>query len=42
MYGSGMDQLAAQYARIPDPVLAHAIFDRLVQNAYRIDLQGEE
>jgi DNA replication protein DnaC len=29
------------HSRIPDPTLADAIFDRLIHNAYRIELQGD-
>lgn len=29
------------FDRIPDPTLADAILDRLVNNAYRLDLTGE-
>jgi DNA replication protein DnaC len=29
------------HARIPDPTLGDAILDRLIHNAYRLDLQGE-
>jgi len=29
------------HSRFPDPTLADAILDRLVHNAYRIQLKGE-
>lgn len=46
-YGRSATMLATQvpvdvwHSRIPDPTLADAILDRLVHNAYRIDLQGD-
>jgi len=33
--------VAEWHARIPDPTLGDAILDRLVHNAYRLELQGE-
>lgn len=29
------------HARLPDPTLSDAILDRLIHNAYRLELQGE-
>lgn len=29
------------HLRIPDPTLADAILDRLIHNAYRLNLEGE-
>jgi DNA replication protein DnaC len=29
------------HARVPDPTLADAVLDRLVHNAYRLELKGE-
>jgi DNA replication protein DnaC len=29
------------YARFPDPTLGDAILDRIVHNAYRLNLEGE-
>lgn len=33
--------VADWHSRIPDPTLGDAILDRLVNNAYRLELQGE-
>lgn len=33
--------VAEWHAQIPDPTLADAILDRLIHNAYRLELQGE-
>lgn len=33
--------VADWHARIPDPTLSDAILDRLIHNAYRLELQGE-
>lgn len=33
--------VADWHSRIPDPTLADAVLDRLVHNAYRLELQGE-
>jgi DNA replication protein DnaC len=33
--------VAEWHSRIPDPTLADAILDRLIHNAYRLELQGE-
>lgn len=33
--------VAEWYARFPDPTIGDAILDRLVHNAYRLDLKGE-
>jgi DNA replication protein DnaC len=46
-YGRSSTLVATQvpvvdwHARIPDPTLGDAILDRLVHNAYRLELQGE-
>jgi len=46
-YGRSATLLATQvpvtdwHARLPDPTLADAILDRLIHNAYRLELQGE-
>jgi DNA replication protein DnaC len=46
-YGRTATMVATQvpvvewHARIPDPTLADAILDRLIHNAYRLELQGE-
>ena len=46
-YGLQSTMLATQFpvstwhTRLPDPTLADAILDRLVHNAYRIEMQGE-
>lgn len=46
-YGRASTLLASQvpvkdwHTRLPDPTTADAILDRLVHNAYRLDLQGE-
>ena len=46
-YGRRSTLLATQvpvaewHSRLPDPTLADAILDRLVHNAYRLELQGE-
>jgi DNA replication protein DnaC len=46
-YGQASTIVAAQmpvaewFTRIPDPTLADAILDRLVHNAYRLQLSGE-
>ena len=33
--------VADWYARFPDPTLGDAILDRIVHNAYRLNLEGE-
>ncbi len=33
--------VAEWHARFPDPTIGDAILDRLVHNAYRLDLKGE-
>jgi DNA replication protein DnaC len=33
--------VAEWHAQLPDPTLADAILDRLIHNAYRLELQGE-
>jgi len=46
-YGRSSTMVATQvpvaewHARIPDPTIGDAILDRLVHNAYRLDLKGE-
>jgi DNA replication protein DnaC len=46
-YGRSSTMVATQvpvvdwHARFPDPTIGDAILDRLVHNAYRLDLQGE-
>ena len=36
-----MSHFASRKCRSEDPTLADAILDRLVHNAYRLDLKGE-
>ena len=38
---SGQVPVAEWHSRFPDPTLADAILDRLVHNAYRLELRGE-
>jgi DNA replication protein DnaC len=33
--------VAEWHSRIPDPALSDAILDRLIHNAYRLELEGE-
>ena len=46
-YGRSATLVATQvpvsewHARFPDPTIGDAILDRLIHNAYRLDLQGE-
>ncbi len=46
-YGRASTLLATQvpvedwHARFPDPTLADAVLDRLVHNAYRLELKGD-
>ncbi len=46
-YGRASTLVATQvpiedwHARLPDPTLADAILDRLIHNAYRLELRGE-
>ena len=46
-YGRAATLIATQvpvadwHARIPDPTLADAVLDRLIHNAYRLDLTGD-
>ncbi|GAF99941.1 unnamed protein product, partial [marine sediment metagenome] len=46
-YGRGATLVATQvpvqdwHARIPDPTLADSILDRLIHNAYRLELKGD-
>ena len=46
-YGRGATLVATQvpvqdwHARIPDPTLADSVLDRLIHNAYRLELKGD-
>jgi DNA replication protein DnaC len=46
-YGCSSTLVATQvpvedwYARLPDPTLGDAILDRLIHNAYQVELRGE-
>ena len=38
---SGRNQYATEPEHMPEPTIADAVLDRIVHNAYRIDLKGE-